>query len=270
MRVRGAPGDPPSGPPGPSGQFGEYCPFIKAVEHLGDRWSLLIVQSLALRGEQGFNALADGLPGISRSVLARRLRALEELGLLARAPGGGRSARGAPYRLAPAGESLVPTLRSLARWAARWVPDDPALAQRDLTVSTWWLAQRVDPAAVPEGPVVLAIAGGVPPPRRVQRVWLVLERGAPPSACLEDPGLALARYVYVEADGAALFPIARGRRAWRDALADGAVRLYGEPALVRALPGWFRPPEAREPAAARPTEPPRPRSEGITAGRARM
>ena len=237
----------PGGPP--AGEFGEYCPFIKAVEYLGDRWSLLIVQSLALRGAQGFNALADGLPGVSRSVLARRLRALEELGLLARRRRRGAPARAAPYRLAPAGASLVPTLRSLHRWAARWVPEDPALAQRDLALLTWWLAQRVDAAAVPEGPVVVALAGGGPRP---QRVWLVLERGAPPSSCLEDPGLALDRYVYVEADGATLYPIARGRRAWGAALADGSVRLYGEPALVRALPGWFRPPEAGAPAAAGP------------------
>ena len=129
------------------------------------------------------------------------------------------------------------------------MPEDPALAQRDLALLTWWLAQRVDAAAVPEGPVVVALAGGGPRP---QRVWLVLERGAPPSSCLEDPGLALDRYVYVEADGAALDPIARGRRAWGAALADGSVRLYGEPALVRALPGWFRPPGAGAPAAAGP------------------
>ena len=152
----------PGGPP--AGEFGEYCPFIKAVEYLGDRWSLLIVQSLALRGAQGFNALADGLPGISRSVLARRLRALEELGLLARAAAGGARRGRAPYRLAPAGEALVPTLRSLHRWAARWVPEDPALVQRDLALLTWWLAQRVDAAAVPEGPVVVALADGRPAP----------------------------------------------------------------------------------------------------------
>jgi DNA-binding HxlR family transcriptional regulator len=238
----------PDGPP--AGEFGEYCPFTKAVEHLGDRWSLLIVQGLARHGPQGFNALADGLPGISRSVLVRRLRHLESMGLLARAAGGGRPERGAPYRLAPAGEALVPTLTSLYHWAARWVPEDPALAQRDLTLCTWWLAQRVDPAAIPEGPVVIAFAtGGLRP----QRVWLVLERGAPPSGCLEDPGLALDRYVYVEADGVALYSIARGQRAWRPALAADSVRIYGEPALVRALPGWFRPPEAGAPAAARPT-----------------
>ena len=245
--------------------FGEYCPYTKAAEYLGDRWVLLIVRGLAVFGPQGFNALAAALPGVSRSVLARRLRALEALGLLAR----GAAGRGhpAPYRLAPAGEQLVPTLLALHRWAERWVPEDSALARRDPAVLTWWLAQRVDPGAVPAGPVVLAFDIRGPRP---QRVWLVLERGAPPSGCLEDPGLAPERYVYVEADGAALDPLARGRRAWGAALADGSVQLYGEPALVRALPDWFRPPGVPAPAAARPVAPPPDRAEGITRWRERM
>ena len=47
----------------------DYCAFTKAVEHLGDRWSFLIVRELAMIGAQGFNILATGLPGhISRSV----------------------------------------------------------------------------------------------------------------------------------------------------------------------------------------------------------
>jgi hypothetical protein len=54
--------------------FGEYCAFTKSLEYLGDRWSLLIVRNLALYGPQGFNAIADSLPGISRPVLVRRLR----------------------------------------------------------------------------------------------------------------------------------------------------------------------------------------------------
>lgn len=49
------------------------------------------------------------------------------------------------------------------------------------------------------------------------------------------------RYVFVEADAGALYPIARGSRSWTDAIADGSVRIYGKPDLVAALPGWFLP-----------------------------
>jgi hypothetical protein len=61
-----------------------------------------------------------------------------------------------------------------------------------------------------------------------------------------DPQLSDERYVYVEADAAALHPIARGLRSWADALADRSVRVYGEPGLVSALPGWFLEGEDRD------------------------
>jgi DNA-binding HxlR family transcriptional regulator len=213
----------------------DYCAFTKAVEHLGDRWSLLIVRELFMFGPQGFNTLAAGLPGtISRSVLAARLRKLEQIGLVARDPL--LPARHAPYCLAPAGEQLVPTLKSLWAWAEHWVPEDAAMAERDPTVIMWWLAHRVDRAKVPARQVVLdlAIAGMETP-----HCWLVLAYDTEPSLCLEDPLLGEDRYVYVEADAAALLPIARGSRSWTDALADGSVQVYGDPALVSAMPGWF-------------------------------
>jgi DNA-binding HxlR family transcriptional regulator len=215
--------------------FGQYCHFTKAVEHLGDRWSFLIVRELIIHGPRGFNALTDCLPAISRSVLARRLRKLEMLGLIARDPAA--RARQAPYRLTPAGEQLTPTLLSLNAWAERWVPEDPALALHDPDVITFWLRHRVEGSALPDRQVVLAfhVTG-----RRESRNWLLLEHGVEPSLCVEDPGLALERYVYVEADGAALYPIARGLRDWASAVADGSVQLYGGPALIEALPCWFR------------------------------
>ncbi len=217
-------------------QLGEYCSFTKSVEHLGDRWSLLIVRELVQRGPLGFNAFADGLPGISRSVLARRLRKLEVLGLIARDPAV--RSRQPPYRLAPAGERLIPTLLSLKDWAERWVPEDPGMAERDPSVITWWLRHRVDAHTLPEHQVVLTLDIGGPRP---EKVWLVLENGAEPSLCLEDPRLALDRYVYVEADAAALYPLSRGERDWKAAIADRSIQLYGEPDLIRALPSWFYP-----------------------------
>ena len=69
-----------------SREFNGYCSYTKAIEHLGDRWSLLIVRELGTFGPQGFNDLVTGLPGrISRSVLADRLRRLETLGVVSRA-----------------------------------------------------------------------------------------------------------------------------------------------------------------------------------------
>lgn len=222
----------------------DYCAFTKAVENLGDRWSLLIVRELALFGPQGFNTLATGLPGhISRSVLARKLRSLEGLGLVARDPSV--PSRSAPYCLTPAGDQLVPTLRSLWQWAEHWVPEDPAMARRDPTLILWWLTHRVDQRAAPERQVAIEIAMRG---NEAERRWLLLARDVQPTLCLEDPMLGPERYVYLEADAADLYPVARGVRSWSAAIGDGSVRIYGEPDLAAALPGWFVPAESHDPA----------------------
>jgi DNA-binding HxlR family transcriptional regulator len=217
----------------------DYCSFTKAIEHLGDRWSLLIIRELHMFGPQGFNTLATGLPGrISRSVLAARMRKLCELGLVARIQSG--EAQVAPYRLTPAGEQLLPTLKSLWQWAEHWIPEDPAAAQRDPTLVLWWLMHRVDPRSLPAQQVALQFDLAVDADRR----WLLLAAGAEPELCDEDPLIGEERYVHVEGDAAVLLPIARGQQSWTDALAHGSVHLFGDPALVAGVPTWFAPPGA--------------------------
>jgi len=223
---------------------GDYCAYEKAVEHLGDRWMLLICRELAMHPTRGFNALADGLPGISRSVLARRLRKLEDLGLITRE----RSARPrlAPYTLTPAGEHLRPVLTGLNAWAERFVPEDSEILQHDPEMLAFWLMRRVDTSSLPDASTVLVFqVGGA----SAQQQWLVLERGTPPSLCIEDPLLSNDRYVYLEAEANALYPLSRGLVGWPDAIRDGSVVLYGEPKLLREVPRWFQPVDAETRAA---------------------
>ena len=214
----------------------DYCSFTKAVEHLGDRWSMVIVRDLLLHGPMGFNAMAERLPGISRSVLAARLRKLEMVGLIER----DRSVtRGVPgYRLTHAGRELRPVLHGLWSWSERFVPQDPAMVERDPDILPAWLMGRLDRDRLPDRPVVLDMSV---PGSGAERFWLVLVPGFDPSVCITDPQIDGGRYVYVEADVPSLYPVARGQRSMSAAVGDGSVRVYGEPDLVDALPTWFIP-----------------------------
>jgi hypothetical protein len=167
-------------------------------------------------------------------VLAARLKKLEDLELITRDRSAGRGVPG--YQLTYAGRELQPILRGLWGWSLRFVPEDPAMAERDPDIVIRWLSDRIDPSSVPDRTVVidLDVTG-----TGVRRFWLVLEHGTVPSLCIEDPCLAGDRYVFVEADVRALYPIARGTRDWSEAIADRSVLLAGDPALVRALPTWF-------------------------------
>jgi DNA-binding HxlR family transcriptional regulator len=244
-------------PPMGSSLHPDYCAFTKAVEHLGDRWSLLIVRELVMFGPQGFNALASGLPGhVSRSVLADKMRKLEEIGLIGRT--GTDGSRNDPYSLTGAGEDLIPTILSLRGWAERWLPDDPAMVARDPDILAAWLGDRVDPDHLPSRQAIIALTMRG---EHERRCWMVLEKGVEPFGCLEDPLLDESRYVYVEAPIPVLIPIARGLRGWADAIASGTVRVFGHPELVRSLPTWFLDPSPAIPPtrAARPHHGMRPR-----------
>jgi DNA-binding HxlR family transcriptional regulator len=230
----------------------DYCPFTKAIEHLGDRWSLLILRQLGAVGPLGFNALATGVPGrISRSVLLDRLRRLEDLGLICR---GSRHDREVPYRLTDAGRGLMPMFLELRGWAATWYPEDLAMVERDPDVLPGWLTRRLDPATLPRREVVLEIGSRG---RTVNRAWLVLRSGVEPYGCLEDPMLDQTRYLYVDAGIPVLLALANGRRDWSQAINDGTVIVSGDPVLAGELPSWFRPadthPQAPQAHLPRPT-----------------
>ncbi|TMG40024.1 MAG: helix-turn-helix transcriptional regulator, partial [Chloroflexi bacterium] len=68
--------------------YGQYCPVARAAEVLGDRWTLLVVRDLA-EGAHRFGELSQGLPGMSRTLLTQRLRALEREGIVERRSNGG-------------------------------------------------------------------------------------------------------------------------------------------------------------------------------------
>lgn len=239
-----------------SGVNTEYCSFTKAVEHMGDRWSLLIMRELMLAGPMGFNALASAIPGhISRSVLTERLHRLGDLGLIARSAQGSSQPR---YRLAGPGRALVPTFLEFRAWADHWLPDDPAMVERDPEILLAWLAERVQVDRLPDRQVVVAL---VVRHEHEHRSWIVLEDGVEPYGCLEDPLLEEDRYVHIEAAVPVMMALARGRISWEEARADDSIEVFGDPGLVAELPTWFKP-VGRTPASDREPPAPRARSSG--------
>src|SRR5262245_64944536 len=91
--------------------YGQYCPVARAAEILADRWTLLIIREL-LADVHHFNELERGLPRMSRTLLAERLRRLQRTGVLERRS----AARGqrTEYRLTRAGRELQPIIDQLA------------------------------------------------------------------------------------------------------------------------------------------------------------
>ncbi|WIX76184.1 winged helix-turn-helix transcriptional regulator [Amycolatopsis carbonis] len=106
--------------------YGHYCLMAQTLDQLGDRWTLLVVRDL-VHGPRRFTDLVDVLAGITPTTLTRRLRELEQRGILVadREPG----RREVWYRLTPAGRDLVPTLEQLALWGLRNAVRPPGPAE---------------------------------------------------------------------------------------------------------------------------------------------
>src|SRR5260370_11747948 len=101
-------------------RYGQACAIARALDVVGDRWSLLLVRELTL-GPRRYRDLATGLPGIPSNVLAARLKDLQAAGVITR------RTLPAPtdvtvYELTAAGRALQPALTELLDWGKRYAP----------------------------------------------------------------------------------------------------------------------------------------------------
>jgi DNA-binding HxlR family transcriptional regulator len=96
-----------------------WCPLNASVEMLGDRWSLLIIRDMMLRGFRSYKAFLESYEGIATNILADRLRKLEAYGVIApeRDPSDGRKVI---YRLTAKGIGLAPVMSEMVLWAAEY------------------------------------------------------------------------------------------------------------------------------------------------------
>src|SRR6266849_5390355 len=127
--------------------YGQACAIARALDVVGDRWSLLLVRELTL-GPRRYRDLATGLPGIPSNVLAARLKDLQAAGVVTR------RTLPAPtdvtvYELTGAGRALQPALTELLHWGRRYAPEPSP----DAAAQPGWalLAAAGRPTALPAG-----------------------------------------------------------------------------------------------------------------------
>ena len=242
----------------------QYCPVARATETLGDRWTLLIVREM-LGGASGFNELQRGLPGISRSVLVDRMRALERAKVIERRTGP--RGRTLEYRLTPAGRDLQPVVQAIGEWGATWSLTEPRPEELDPYLLTVWMARHVDRERLPPNRTVIQFDFRAPK----HRYWMVLEPSEV-SVCLQHPGFDADLEVRV--DTATLYRVYLGRAELGDAIRAGQLTMGGPRTLQSEFAHWFawsafapasRSAQMRRTAAARLASPPRVRiaDEGV-------
>jgi DNA-binding HxlR family transcriptional regulator len=215
--------------------YGQFCPVAKAAEVFAERWTPLVLRELVC-GSHRFSDLHRGVPLMSRTLLAQRLRQLEDAGIIQSAAK--TKGRGQEYFLTPAGEEFRTLIEGLGEWGQRWARSHIHADDLDPGLLMWDIHRRVNVERLPAHRVVVLFDfRGLPKNwRTVRYFWLILQR-SDVDLCLKPPGYDVD--MEVDADLAALTKVWMGDMRLGDATRSGLVRLKGPSVLVRAFPGWL-------------------------------
>ncbi|MBE9640946.1 winged helix-turn-helix transcriptional regulator [Salipiger mangrovisoli] len=209
----------------------QFCPVAMAAEVLCTRWTMVLVREL-VAGSTRFNDIRRGVPRMSRSLLAQRLRELEAAGIVERLPVP--RSQAVDYLLTPAGRDLLPIVEAFGIWGQKWVESEPSLERLDVSLLMWDMRRNLDPSPLPPGRTVLnfhfpELSAGK------RSWWLIVEETGEVDLCLADPGFDVD--LYVEADLRTMTAIWMGLTTV--AQAADKLELTGPKAVAAAMQSWL-------------------------------
>jgi DNA-binding HxlR family transcriptional regulator len=211
--------------------YGQFCTVARGAEILGERWTPLVVREL-LCGSKRFNEIHRGLPRMSATLLAQRLRKLEELDVVRRV----QVDQGWDYRLTAAGEELRPIIQQIGHWGARWIGSRLRDDQLDAGFLMWDIRRFVQLDAFPgDRRIVISFQLHDAHPRE-RCWWLVVESGEA-DLCRDDPGHELT--LIVTSSVRAMTEIWTGDSDPRTELAAGGLQVIGPERDASQLWNWL-------------------------------
>jgi DNA-binding HxlR family transcriptional regulator len=208
--------------------YGQYCGFARALEFVGERWTLLVIRDL-LVGAKRFSELQRGLPNIPSNILTARLKELEAAGIVRRSARP-RPEGGVAYELTADGRELEESVIALSRWGAKrlGMPHPEEIVTSDSMAMALRSTFRPEHAMKGEcvafelrmGPIVVnaQVRGG---------------SVATGTGSLEKPDLIIE-------GGPDIRALMAGEATPREALENGSVRVHGKRALLDRFAALFR------------------------------
>jgi DNA-binding HxlR family transcriptional regulator len=209
--------------------YGQYCPIARASEVLTERWTPIIVRNL-MAGCTTFSEISAGAPGLSPSLLTRRLRLLERVGVIETRPK--LSGRGVRYELTDAGRDLRAVLWALRDWGEKWLElgnehTNPALV-------LWaWTTTYLAHDRLPDDRVVVRF-DFTDQPTDARRLWLLVDNDDA-EVCKHHPGFD--EDLVVETDARTLALWHTKRIEWADAVRADRIRISLPPRRAAAWGG---------------------------------
>jgi DNA-binding HxlR family transcriptional regulator len=213
------------------GGYQQFCPVSMAAEIICTRWTPLILREL-LCGSTRFSDLRKGVPRMSPTLLSKRLKELEEAGVIKtkrRADGN------QDYSLTPMGEDLRPLVMELGNWGHRWIESTVSLRNLDPSLLMWDMRRWLNTGRLPGHRCTIQflypeIPGGG------RSFWLVVQKGEV-DLCSIDPGFEVD--LMVTADLRAMTAVWMGMSSLKSEIAAGRIEVDGDAGMARAMGDWL-------------------------------
>ncbi len=212
--------------------YKQFCPVAMAAEVLCTRWTMVLLREL-LAGSTRFNDLRRGVPKMSPTLLAQRLRDLEQAGIVERRPI--KTEKSVfEYQLTEAGEELRPLIVAMGTWGQRWVESQLSLRNLDPSLLMWDMRRNLDPAPLPNQRVVIQFLYH-DLPKSKKDWWLVVEPDGDVDLCWSEPGFEVD--LFVSTDLKTMTAIWMGLQTVRES--SDSISFDGSQKLRRTMQTWL-------------------------------
>jgi DNA-binding HxlR family transcriptional regulator len=165
--------------------YKQFCPLAMAAEVLCTRWTMVLLREF-IAGSTRFNDLRRGVPKMSPSLLSKRLKEMEAIGIVER-----RSVPGETgvhdYHLTAAGRDLQGVVMEMGFWGQKWVESRLSLKNLDPSLLMWDMRRNLNPEPLPKRRSVIQFLYSDLPSTK-SHWWLVIERDGEVDLCWSDPG----------------------------------------------------------------------------------
>jgi DNA-binding HxlR family transcriptional regulator len=203
-----------------------------AAEILCSRWTIVLLREM-LCGSTRFNHLRRGMPRMSPTLLSKRLKELEQAGVIRTVP----TASGTfEYHLTEAGEELRPIVLGIGFWGQRWVESRLSLRNLDPTLLMWDMRRNLSTEPLPPRRCTIQFQYPELAPT-YSNYWLVIESGQV-DLCHVDPGFEVD--LLVTSSLRTMTSIWMGLTPLNTEIKAGRVQLDGDPAVGRAMQAWLK------------------------------
>jgi DNA-binding HxlR family transcriptional regulator len=211
-----------------------FCPIAKACEIIEPRWTLLVLAEM-WSGSTRFNDIRRGVPGMSPTLLSKRLKELEHNGMLVRLenPKTGEI----NYELTEMAIELETIGFALGKWANRHIDSDVTLEKLDARLLMWNMRRKINIAKWPKTKRTVVQFSYPELPLHSQNYWLVSKPGSYVDLCTEDPGQDVD--LLVTADLRAMTAAWMGYSSLAAEVSRGKITLIGDRTLAQTMSSWM-------------------------------